>query len=427
MSVDIKNLPAKGSWHCYVHKLRAWVGGDDGLPVRPYLMLVVSTEDGKFLSCEPGDTVETALGGNVCKTEPTTEMVLFFLKRVMTHPKQINAASGGEKLAPHRPTTIKFADTKTAALHLGEQDKWGSVTACPYVVGCKDELKKLGIDQATFAPVPPMFLENIIRGSIEPGMAPENVEYGTQHLPGLLECTEGFTPEFGKSLYAAAAAYVRAAPWESLAARRPIQVTYRLVLREDVSMKLTAFGSVVGSKELGSYGFSIHKTIESAMTAYELEHTGENDDEANAMAAGGQTCMFTSVYETPFEDVDNKELHGWELAAGDEKDAAPDEENWPLFCKIQFEAGENGAQDTLALTRPAIIELQCFELMFKGIVELLNSGELKSSGDTVRDAKGPWTVKCASAAASENGETADVELEISLPALTTGDAGGTFL
>jgi hypothetical protein len=65
--------------------------------------------------------------------------------------------------------------------------------------------------------------------------------------------------------------------------------------------------------------------------------------------------------------------------------------------------------------------------MFKGIVELLNSGELKSSGDTVRDAKGPWTVKCASAAGSENGETADVELEISLPALTTGDAGGTFL
>ena len=52
---------------------------------------------------------------------------------------------------------------------------------------------------------------------------------------------------------------VRASPWESLAARRPIQFTYRLVLREDVSMKLTAFGSVVGSKDAGSHG-SVHET-----------------------------------------------------------------------------------------------------------------------------------------------------------------------
>ena len=43
---DITSLPQKGMWHVYVHKLRAWVAGDDGLPVRPYLMLVVSTEVG---------------------------------------------------------------------------------------------------------------------------------------------------------------------------------------------------------------------------------------------------------------------------------------------------------------------------------------------------------------------------------------------
>ena len=425
MSADIKNLPQKGSWHCYVHKLRAWIRDDDGLPVRPYLMLVVSTEDGKFLSCEPGDTAETALGGNIAKKEPSSETVLHFLKRVMTHPTQMNSNAAGEKLAPSRPKTIKFADTKTAALHLGEKEKWAEETACPYVQGCKNALEALGVEECHFAPVPPMFLENIIRGSIEPGMAPENQEYGTQHLPGLMECTDGFTPEFGKSLYAAAAAYVRASPWESLAARRPIQFTYRLVLREDVSMKLTAFGSVVGSKDAGSYGFSVHKTLETAMKAYDLEHTGDGEDEANAMAAGGQTCMFTSVYETPFEDVDNAELHGWEIAAS-VGDAPAAEENWPLFCKIQFEKGENGEQDTLALTRPAIIELQCFELMFKGVVELLNSGELKSSGDAVRDAAGPWTVKAQTAAGSEKGETAAVELEISLPALSS-DHAGTFL
>ena len=128
MSADILNLPQKGSWHCYVHKLRAWIRDDDGLPVRPYLMLVVSTEDGKFLSCEPGDTAETALGGNIAKKEPSSETVLHFLKRVMTHPTQMNSAAAGEKLAPSRPKTIKFADTKTAALHLGEKEKWADET-----------------------------------------------------------------------------------------------------------------------------------------------------------------------------------------------------------------------------------------------------------------------------------------------------------
>lgn len=46
-----------------------------------------------------------------------------------------------------------------------------------------------------------------------------------------MESVEGFTSPFGGSLFAAAAAFVRAAPWESLAQRRPVQITYRLVLR----------------------------------------------------------------------------------------------------------------------------------------------------------------------------------------------------
>ena len=69
----------------------------------------------------------------------------------------------------------------------------------------------------------------------------------------------------------------------------------------------------------------------------------------------------------------------------------------------------------MEITRPAIIELQCFELMFKGIVELLSSGELKSKGETVRDAAGPWTVKAQTMAGSTAGESAEVELQISLP------------
>ena len=171
MSADIMNLPQKGSWHCYVHKLRAWIRDDDGLPVRPYLMLVVSTEDGKFLSCEPGDTAETALGGNIAKVEPSSETVLHFLKRVMTHPTQMNSNAAGEKLAPSRPKTIKFADTKAAALHLGEKEKWAEETACPYVQGAK-RARGAG-RRGVPAPVPPCSWRTS-SAEASSRMAPEN-------------------------------------------------------------------------------------------------------------------------------------------------------------------------------------------------------------------------------------------------------------
>ena len=73
-------------------------------------------------------------------------------------------------------------------------------------------------------------------------------------------------------------------------------------------MKLTAFGAVVGDKESGSFGLSVHKTLEEAVTAFEQENGGEEGDDA-AAAAGGQSCMFASVYETPFEDQDAAVSH----------------------------------------------------------------------------------------------------------------------
>ena len=221
---DVTSLPQKGQWHCYVHKLRAWVSGDDGLPVRPYLMLVVNTEvgertertmsvilcivlmsittsqplwlkmemqmcfftflfsvvggeegvrypeDGAFLACEPGETDDEAGGGNVVKELPSSKTVLTFLKRVMTHPRLMNTSKAGEKRAPGRPKSVRFANTATAALHLGDKDKWAGETACPYVEGCKGGLAELGVEDCSFAPVPQQLIQEIIRGQIEPNM-----------------------------------------------------------------------------------------------------------------------------------------------------------------------------------------------------------------------------------------------------------------
>jgi len=201
-------------WQCYVHKLRAWVAGDDGVPVRPYLMLVISTEvgvgrgghtypvpitlnsrgcssfqnslresveqtngrarspkDGALLTCEPGDTDGEGVGDNVVKSAPSAETVMAFLQRVMTYPRVMNTSKAGEKRTPSRPSAIRFADTATAAMHLGDPDKWAHETACPYVRSCAAGLAVLGVHDCTFAPVPQQLVREIIRGQIEPNMA----------------------------------------------------------------------------------------------------------------------------------------------------------------------------------------------------------------------------------------------------------------
>ncbi|EEH52152.1 uncharacterized protein MICPUCDRAFT_53410 [Micromonas pusilla CCMP1545] len=432
MPKSIDALPQSGRWQLYVHKLRAWIPGDDEQPVRPYLMLVVSTDDGAFLACEPGDTPEDASGGNVVKEKPTAETVLRFLRRCMTHPRLMNTSKAGERRKPARPKTIRFADTTTASLHLGDESKWAAETACEYVEGCREGLKAIGVSDVSFAPVPPQLVNDIIRGQIEPNMAPANQEWGTQHLPGLMESVDGFTPAFGASLFGAAADFVRAAPWEKIASRRPIQLAYRLVLREDVAMKITSYGSVVGDAESGSFGLSVHKTVEDAMRAYKMENGDDGDDDAGAGEDGGQSCMFGSIFETPFEDIDAAEANAWDLAPMiGESDA--NAKYFPLFCKIAVEKGADGAEDSLSVTRPAIIELQCFELMMKAIVSLIKSGDLKSIGDDVRDGAGPWTVRADTMAGSTSKrgdaeiERAEIELSVTLPPIESAAGGGAYV
>ena len=74
---------------------------------------------------------------------------------------------------------------------------------------------------------------------------------------------------------------------------------------------------------------------------------------------------------------------------------------------------------TLSLTRPAIVELQCFELALKAVVALIKSGELRRADDenqSANDGK-PWTVQCETFAGSAGSEMATIDVEVSLPSL----------
>lgn len=71
--IDVLSLPQKGVWQCYVHKLRTWVAGDGGLPVRPYLMLVINTEVGDAL-----DAHRIVSGTTCSRFSSVHERLLFF-------------------------------------------------------------------------------------------------------------------------------------------------------------------------------------------------------------------------------------------------------------------------------------------------------------------------------------------------------------
>lgn len=405
------------TWQVYVHKLRAWVpsatpttteDAPDPIPTRPYLILIVSAKDGAFLSHEHDENER----GNVYVDEPTCEDVVDFVAKTIAAPRVLNSSrakdgtAGKEKRG--KPSRVRLACTTSASAKRGEPKSWATYDGCKYVRGCRDGLKaKCGIDDVEFAPVPRELIETIVRGQIEPSMAPKEQAWGTQHLPGLMESVDGFTSAFGASLFGAAKDFVACEPWKALERRRPVKVSYRLTLRDDLTMRLTAFVSVDGDLERENLGFTVHKTLTNAQAAYEVEH-GNEDVEASVE---GQTCMFASAPETPFEDIDAAELYDWPVVPSEKEIGGA---LWPLFFKIGLDE-ETG--DNLEISRPAIIELQCFEVALKAVTSLVAKGDLKCVGkeENQRAAAGPWTVGVSSFAAK--GEKEKIEIEISLPEL----------
>lgn len=395
--------PAGETWHVYVHKLRAWFASSDALDAvaRPHLILIARTSDGAFLSHVHGDGER----GNVFDgaDAPTCDEVLAFIAKVIANPRVLNSSKANERMTNgEAPREVRMACAKTARMLIGEREKWETFTGCAYVEGCREGLKALGVERCAFAPVPKEVIEAVIRGQIEPKYAPAEQSWGTQHLPGLLESVDGFTPEFGRSLFAAAADFVKCEPWNALARLRPVKVQYRLKLRDDLTMKLTAFVAVGGDLEDEDFGFTVHKTLTASQAAFEIKNGNEDVE----VSVEGQTCMWASAPETPFEDLDASEIYDWPLtpAEGEVSNAL-----WPLFFKIGLD-DETG--DNLEISRPAIIELQCFELALKSVAELIIKGDLQSKDDDVRAAKGPWTVSTKSFAAKGSEETIEVEIEL---------------
>ena len=377
-------------WQVYVHKLRAWAppisvkledleNSEEGasfIPARPHLILVVDTSTGKFLTSKEdengkGEDVNIVRGPE----PPSNEYIVEYIEKILKNPKVLNEKDGEEEKEKEsktkkieKPTKIVFACTKTAT-NTDTSDE----ESCSYVKGTRNLLKKLDI-QTGFASVPREIIENIIREQIEPNMNPPAEEWSTEHLPGLMESVDGFTPKFGLSLFAAAIQYLSAVTQhgEKLEKIKFFNIEYGLRLDENNKATLSCCVTIDHS----NCTLTVYKNeAEAKKIIEELEK--EEGEEVDMTKKSLQNCLFLGEELSPFEDIDAKEKYDWPCAASAGEDTSGEEvkerDMYPVFTKMDFE--EDG---TLTIRRPQLVELQMFEVALNAIsASLLNPDQNK--------------------------------------------------
>ena len=378
-------------WQVYVHKLRAWAppisvsleelqngdGDAEFIPARPYLILVVDTSTGKFLTTKEdengkGEDVNIVRGPE----PPSNEYIVDYIEKILKSPKVLNERDGEEEKEEgkekgktiEKPAKIVFACTTTATNTDGNGED-----LCSYVHGTRDLLKKLDI-QTGFATVPKEIIQTIIRQQIEPNMNPPAEEWTTAHLPGLMESVDGFTPKFGLSLFAAAIQYLSNVTQhvEKLEKIKFFKIHYGLQLDKDNKATLSCCVSI----DQTNYALTLYRNEDEAKKII-AEFEKDEKEEVDMTGKSMQNCMFLGEESTPFEDIDAREKYDWPCAATAGEDPSGDKgkerELFPVFTKMNFE--EDG---TLTMNRPQLIELQMFEVALSAIAAFLsNPGEDK--------------------------------------------------
>jgi hypothetical protein len=380
-------------WQVYVHRLRTWAPPSNVkikdietkfVPCRPYLILVINTNDGSFLTSAEEEE-ESGLNIKRGPEKPTNAYICDYIKKILDSPRILNDKGEEEEdfdadaekkkkieKSIEKPKMIVFADTKTARNQdINDED------SCSYVKGCREQLKKIGI-KTGFRSVPEEVIEAVIREQIESNMNEAQESWGVEHLPGLMESVDGFTAQFGTNLFTAAASYFNDRALFDLSKidtnstnykGRYFVVEYLLPIDANNHAKLRACCHV----DQETLALTIYKNEEDAKrTAEEMEKDG--DDVASSMKQKSmQVCIFQGEHQVPFEDLDSKEKFDWPCALavdanlGELKvgDIVEPKEVYPIFSKVLLE------DSSVTINRPQLMELQMFEFALMAIPTLL--------------------------------------------------------
>ena len=169
---------------------------------------------------------------------PSAEDVLAFLGRVMAAPRVLNASMRGQaKCSPGRPQRVALCSTPDADALRGQPERWAAAGAalCPYVVACAPRLAAVGIECA-WQPAPEFVLQTAVP-DIERRMVPPE-HWGTPQLPGLAEAVDGWTPRFGRSLFAAAAELLASGAHAAVPRGAALRVSYRFQIQPGVAARV---------------------------------------------------------------------------------------------------------------------------------------------------------------------------------------------
>lgn len=242
------------TWAVLTRRMRLWVDAKDGSSHRPYGVLVTTADGAKFLAMKLFD-------------EPLTPAdVMGQVYKAMLAPKLF---SGGKR----RPAVIVCDNEEL-------------------VVVLTPEIAQVGV-RCVYRPALPA--PERLRLTIETQMLRRPPVPGLLSLPGVTE-------PLVRRLFALAAEYYRRAPWQFLTDAHPIELRFPADAEPRYAVVMGSGGEV--------YGLAVYDTAESLDLMYSSLSRKQVMRQTSWLA-----LIFEVARASSFDDLDDLERHGWEVAA----------------------------------------------------------------------------------------------------------------
>lgn len=256
-NINPSELPqSTDSWYFLCRKIRAWVNSNSGEPFRPYVLLTFNLQTGMIRATQ------------MLEQLPTSEEIHEMLFGTMAIPMEKRTS------IPQRPKRVIFEDQQTFK-------------------NLKSALLEIGVD-ARYKPEKQFFDELI--ADLE-----SSFEQNEVILAGLLTQPH-VTRKMVEALFKAAAQFYRSEPWVILSNNDLLSIK---LPTQNAPYYICVMGQ--GGVEYGLVVFKKWQDVE--------EFYASNDpDEPVIPNTGHAVLNFEEIYYVPFDDLDNIENFGWEVA-----------------------------------------------------------------------------------------------------------------
>lgn len=247
-----------GTWHVAIHHLRVWVKPEDEEPTRPWALLALDLASMMIQHT------------TILPVYPEPALVAEFLAEAMRR------RDTSVNIRPHRPAVIQFEDATLASALTPQLE---------------------AINVATRQAARPETVKNMLNGL-------EEHLRGRAEPKGLLE-VRGVKPALVGGLFAAAADFYRATPWEQLTDRNVFAV-------EVPELERKQFVIVMGGAGV-EYGLAVFEQWADVERMFEPSL----DMMDHIPTKGAHALHYNEITMVPFADLDAIAEYGWEVAAED--------------------------------------------------------------------------------------------------------------